>query len=132
MLALDGAWRSGASAQEVAEALRWKLTVNESRIWPDWRAAEPGRAIEHVREAAGAAGAGELAVFTATWWSSVAWSTQEIEVLAQDEAAVRAFVDRECPAEFRERPYTSQATDSLEITRVAAVTLPYVIRQCGT
>lgn len=95
----------------------------------DVRAADPGRAIERVCEAAGA---DELAVFTATWWSSVAWATQEVEVLANDEAAVRAFVDRECPAEFRDQPYRSQATDSLEITRVAAVTLPYVIRQRNT
>ncbi|XAI97069.1 pyrophosphohydrolase [Dolichospermum phage Dfl-JY45] len=126
MLALDGAWRSGASTQEVAEALRWKLTVNESRTWPDWRAAEPGRAIEHVREGAPAS---ELAVFTATWWSSVAWANQEIDVLAPNEAAVRALVDRECPAEFRGQPYCKESTDSLKITRGDAVALPYVIRQ---
>lgn len=49
LLALDGAWRSGASAAEICAAIEKKQTKNESRRWPDWRTAEPGKAIEHVR-----------------------------------------------------------------------------------
>lgn len=49
LLALDGAWRSGASPEEIAAALEAKLTRNESRTWPDWRTADPDKAIEHVR-----------------------------------------------------------------------------------
>jgi hypothetical protein len=49
MLALDGAVRSGVSPDEVVAALVTKLKVNQSRSWPDWRTAPPGRAIEHIR-----------------------------------------------------------------------------------
>lgn len=50
LLALDGAWRTGASPEQIAEALEAKQTKNENRSWPDWRTAEPGKAIEHVRD----------------------------------------------------------------------------------
>ncbi|WP_454674867.1 dATP/dGTP pyrophosphohydrolase domain-containing protein [Achromobacter pestifer] len=49
LLALDGAWRTGASAEQVAQALRDKQTCNESRTWPDWRECDPDKAIEHER-----------------------------------------------------------------------------------
>lgn len=49
LLGMDGAWRSGASPEEIAAALDAKLTRNESRTWPDWRTADPDKAIEHVR-----------------------------------------------------------------------------------
>lgn len=49
ILALDGAWRSGASPEEIVQALLNKQVRNESRIWPDWRTAPQDRAIEHVR-----------------------------------------------------------------------------------
>lgn len=52
LLALDGAWRAGYSPEEIARALAMKQQLNEARQWPDWRTAEPGRAIEHVREGA--------------------------------------------------------------------------------
>jgi hypothetical protein len=53
LLALDGAWRSGASPEQIAFAIAAKQIKNESRKWPDWRTAEPGKAIEHVRAAGG-------------------------------------------------------------------------------
>ncbi len=49
MLALDGAWRAGHSPEQIAEKLEAKLHKNINREWPDWRTAEPGKAIEHVR-----------------------------------------------------------------------------------
>ena len=49
MLAIDGAWRSGLTAQQIIGGLQDKLAVNESRTWPNWRTAEPGKAIEHDR-----------------------------------------------------------------------------------
>jgi hypothetical protein len=49
LLALDGAWRAGYSPEVVAAALACKLKRNKARTWPDWRTAEPGKAIEHVR-----------------------------------------------------------------------------------
>lgn len=55
MLAFDGAWRSGASPQEIATEFLAKLVKNEWREWPDWRKADPDKAIEHVRPAAGGA-----------------------------------------------------------------------------
>lgn len=49
LLALDGAWRAGHSPEEIAAALDAKQTRNEGRAWPDWRTADPGKAIEHIR-----------------------------------------------------------------------------------
>jgi hypothetical protein len=49
ILALDGAWRSGASPAEIMEAIVAKQTKNEGRVWPDWRTSDPNKAIEHDR-----------------------------------------------------------------------------------
>ena len=50
ILALDGAWRAGHSAETIAAALEAKAAKNRSRTWPDWRNARPDQPIEHVRE----------------------------------------------------------------------------------
>ncbi|WP_201786189.1 dATP/dGTP pyrophosphohydrolase domain-containing protein [Vreelandella aquamarina] len=50
LLALDGAWRAGHSAEQVATGLDAKLTKNEGRDWPDWRTADRTKAIEHNRQ----------------------------------------------------------------------------------
>lgn len=52
LLAQDGAWRQGYEPQEIAAALAAKQTKNEARDWPDWRTADPTKAIEHVRDTA--------------------------------------------------------------------------------
>ena len=49
ILALDGAWRSGAWPDQIIAALQAKQTKNESRQWPDWRTMPADKAIEHVR-----------------------------------------------------------------------------------
>lgn len=49
ILAMDGAWRSGHTPEQIAAAIVAKQTKNEGRTWPDWRTAELGKAIEHVR-----------------------------------------------------------------------------------
>ena len=49
LLALDGAWRAGFEPEEIAAAIEAKQTKNEARKWPDWRTAEPGKAIEHIK-----------------------------------------------------------------------------------
>lgn len=49
ILALDGAWRAGGQPSEIIAALVAKQAKNESRKWPDWRTADPGKAIEHDR-----------------------------------------------------------------------------------
>jgi len=61
ILALDGLTRSLAYgkdgerndpeqvARNACHLIARKQTKNEGRIWPDWRTAEPGKAIEHVR-----------------------------------------------------------------------------------
>lgn len=54
LLALDGAWRAGFSPEQIAQAITAKQERNELRKWPDWRTAEPGKAIEHVREVSSA------------------------------------------------------------------------------
>lgn len=50
ILAMDGALRAGYSPRAVAHAWFNKQVLNERRKWPDWRTAEPGKAIEHIRE----------------------------------------------------------------------------------
>lgn len=52
LLALDGAGRAGHTPEQIAAAIAAKQTKNEARTWPDWRTADPGKAIEHVREEA--------------------------------------------------------------------------------
>ena len=52
LLALDGAWRAGYEEEEICKVLQEKLVRNMARNWPDWRTAEPGKAIEHVRDEA--------------------------------------------------------------------------------
>ena len=49
ILALDGAWRIGATPEQIVAALVAKQAKNESRRWPDWRTAEPGKAIQHIK-----------------------------------------------------------------------------------
>lgn len=51
ILAFDGAWRSGATPKQIINALEAKQTKNEGRKWPDWRTANPDKAIEHDRTA---------------------------------------------------------------------------------
>lgn len=53
LLAFDGAWRQGYEPEEIAAAIAAKQAKNEARKWPDWRTAEPGKAIEHVRSGNG-------------------------------------------------------------------------------
>lgn len=49
ILALDGAWRSGASSGQILYALEAKQQKNINRVWPDWRNFSEGVAIEHDR-----------------------------------------------------------------------------------
>ena len=49
ILGFDGAWRSGATPEQIIQALVAKQARNEGRTWPDWRTAEPDKAIEHDR-----------------------------------------------------------------------------------
>ena len=55
ILALDGAWRAGASPQDIIDVLVAKQTRNENRTWPDWRTADPDKAICHVKTVASVA-----------------------------------------------------------------------------
>lgn len=49
ILALDGAWRCGATPAQIVEALIAKQEKNEKREWPDWRTMPEDAAIEHKR-----------------------------------------------------------------------------------
>lgn len=49
ILGLDGAWRAGATPQQIIAKLIAKQTKNEKRAWPDWRTMSADQAIEHVR-----------------------------------------------------------------------------------
>lgn len=50
LLSLDGAHRAGHSPEAICAALAAIQTRNENRDWPDWRTADPDKAIEHVRQ----------------------------------------------------------------------------------
>jgi len=49
ILGFDGAWRSGATPASIVAAIEAKQAKNEGRRWPDWRTADPRKAIEHDR-----------------------------------------------------------------------------------
>lgn len=49
ILAIDGAWRSGATTEQLIAALAAKQAKNEARQWPDWRTRSEDTAICHVR-----------------------------------------------------------------------------------
>ena len=49
ILALDGAWRTGATPEQIVAQLVAKQTKNEGRRWPDWREAEQDKAITHIK-----------------------------------------------------------------------------------
>lgn len=49
ILAFDGAWRAGWEPQQIIDAIKAKQAKNEARVWPDWRTADPDKAIEHDR-----------------------------------------------------------------------------------
>lgn len=51
ILALDGAWRHGASPEQIIDTLVGKQDKNENRDWPDWRTMTEDQAIEHRKEA---------------------------------------------------------------------------------
>lgn len=53
ILAFDGAQRlaleTGRPVQEIIDRFHVKQLKNRSRKWPDWRTADPDKAIEHDR-----------------------------------------------------------------------------------
>lgn len=49
LLAFDGAWRTGATPEQIVAAVEAKQTKNESRQWPDWRTQSQGQPIKHIK-----------------------------------------------------------------------------------
>lgn len=49
ILAMDGFWRHGGTAEALMPALLAKQEKNMARTWPDWRKMSEDRAIEHDR-----------------------------------------------------------------------------------
>jgi hypothetical protein len=49
ILALDAMWRLGISPEAIESMFAEKQRVNLLRKWPDWRGADPTKAIEHDR-----------------------------------------------------------------------------------
>lgn len=50
VLVIDGASRAGLSPKELIQAYHRKMEINRARKWPDWRTADPTKAIEHIRD----------------------------------------------------------------------------------
>lgn len=49
ILALDGAWRTGAHFDLITATLHQKMDKNALRNWPDWRECSEDQAIEHIK-----------------------------------------------------------------------------------
>jgi len=49
ILAMEGAWRTGASPKDIADIFNLKMSKNERRAWPAIGSIEPGKPIEHLR-----------------------------------------------------------------------------------
>lgn len=49
ILCLDGAWRTGATSEQIINALVAKQRKNEAREWPNWRDFQQDEPIEHIR-----------------------------------------------------------------------------------
>ena len=49
ILGIEGAWRSGHEPQSIINAIHEKVSINQSRKWPDWRTIDGSKAIEHDR-----------------------------------------------------------------------------------
>ncbi len=49
ILALDGAWRMGATPEDIIRTLVAKQTKNENRVWPDWREFDQDTPICHQK-----------------------------------------------------------------------------------
>jgi hypothetical protein len=50
LLALDGAWRTGAEPEVIASMLSLKQEKNENRNWPDWKTLGSDTPIEHIKD----------------------------------------------------------------------------------
>ena len=50
ILAMHGAWRSGASPEEIVAIFETKMLKNEMRRWPSAEDQVPGKPIEHIKE----------------------------------------------------------------------------------
>lgn len=68
LLALDGLWRCAEASNTPIEvavgAIEAKQSKNERRTWPDWRTADPDKAIEHVDLTRATPNATTVAAFT--------------------------------------------------------------------
>lgn len=51
ILSIDGFLRAGGKPHMLLPMLFQKQGINGERDWPDWRGADPNKAIEHVRTA---------------------------------------------------------------------------------
>ena len=49
ILAMDGFWRHGGTAEDLLPRLLAKQQKNMARKWPDWRTMSEDKAIEHDR-----------------------------------------------------------------------------------
>lgn len=49
LLAFDGAWRTGASPQDICNMIEFKQSKNEGRSWPDWRTQDRNLRIKAIK-----------------------------------------------------------------------------------
>ncbi len=65
ILSIDGFLRAGGKLTMVLPMLLKKQAKNAGRDWPDWKTADPNKAIEHVRTADEIAAKGDMPEYAA-------------------------------------------------------------------
>lgn len=50
LLGIDGAWRSGHSAEQIVDGIKKKFKKNQERTWPNWRDSDTTKAMGHIKE----------------------------------------------------------------------------------
>lgn len=118
ILSLDGAQRLCRAAGlnplqtgfAVSQALERKARRNAKREWPDWRTAEPGKAIEHVRSGNEKAAGSTLSESWAMW-------TEAKQTLRAVESLIRVMHREELNAGKGNRHETERIRSLFSVRR---------------
>lgn len=68
--------------------------------------------------------------YRVTYFDRLDWNWKELYILAESLASIKELADSRCAEQFRLRPYNRlEEVDSLEITLLEAIELPFVERE---
>jgi hypothetical protein len=63
--------------------------------------------------------------FRIIYWNMVEWKQEDVTLLATTKEQCEAWADKQCPVHHRQRDYPEGRKDSLQIIKLAEVTLPF-------